>query len=153
MGAGYTELFFFDEATAMAAGHRPCFECRRAEAMAFAEAWARGRARTGLGAVHARPRAAEIDAVLHAERIDRTKASGRGKRVTPVRLEDLPPGAMAAFWGYSWLVTDDHLLQWSFDGYVRALRRFDGPAELLTPPSMVAALRAGYRPQVASDLF
>src|SRR5713101_3088602 len=78
-GAGYTELFFLDEPTALAAGHRPCFECRRRDAQAFAAAFARGRG--------AAPRAAEIDRVLHAERLD-----GRAKRQHRLAIDDLPDG-------------------------------------------------------------
>ena len=79
----WTELFFLDEATALAAAHRPCFECRRADAKAFRAAWARGNSST-------LPRAKAMDAVLHAERL-----SGRAKRLHPVD-QDLPDGAMVA---------------------------------------------------------
>jgi hypothetical protein len=75
-GRSYTELFFLDEPTALAAGHRPCFECRRADAKAFAAAFARGH---GSGAV---PRAPEIDRVLHAERLDGRAKAGIGCRST-----------------------------------------------------------------------
>jgi hypothetical protein len=84
-GDGYTELFFLDEATALAAGHRPCFECRRGEAKAFAEFWRRA---FGLSA---RLRAADMDRVLHAERLD-----GRNKRLHRSRIDDLPDGALVA---------------------------------------------------------
>lgn len=136
----WTELFFLDEATALAAGHRPCFECRRAAAKAFAEASAIGN-RTPL------PRAAEMDAVLHAERID-----GRGKRLhaLPNAPEDLPDGAMLAAGEASYLVHNGRLLQWSFAGYAPA----DVPAgtlSLITPPSTVAALRGGYQPGLHSS--
>src|SRR6266581_6311615 len=82
-GHGYTELFFLDEPTALAAGHRPCFECRRRDALAFAASWAAAR--------HAPvpPRAAEMDRVLHAERLD-----GRGKRRHPLPIDELPDGTM-----------------------------------------------------------
>src|SRR5437868_4891092 len=84
-GRYYTELFFLDEPTALAAGHRPCFECRRKDAEAFAAAWARAR---HLGSA---PRAHEMDLVLHPERLD-----GRAKRRHRFALDALPDGAMMA---------------------------------------------------------
>src|SRR5206468_7099731 len=86
-GRGYTELFFLDEVTALAAGHRPCFECRRADAKAFAEFWAVGNG----GAI---PHAPEMDIVLQSERLD-----GRAKRMHDMPIEDLPDGAMLALAG------------------------------------------------------
>src|SRR5712692_8549851 len=107
-GAGYTELFFLDEPTALSAGHRPCFECRRADAKEFAAAWARG---NRLGAS---PRAAEMDAVLHTQRLD-----GRAKRRHGVALDDLPDGAMVAMpqGDGAFAVRGDALLPWTASGY------------------------------------
>ena len=84
-GRYYTELFFLDEATALAAGHRPCFECRRKDAETFAETWRQA------FRLRARPRAAEMDERLHAERLD-----GRSKRLHRREIEDLPDGAFVA---------------------------------------------------------
>lgn len=148
MGRGYTELFFLDETTALAAGHRPCFECRRADALAFAQAWALAK---GL---ERPPKAGEMDATLHAERLAR-----RGRRrlrrgaITPVR--DAPAGAMLLLWGGVWLATEHYLLRWSFRGYRHAVERrgVDEKAFMLTPPSIVAALRAGYRPHADTLLI
>jgi hypothetical protein len=130
----WTELFFLDEATAFAAGHRPCFYCRREDANAFRAAWEAG---NGV----ARIRATEIDAILHAERRD-----GRGKRLHPLpsAVADLPDGTMVAEKAASYLIVQGKALQWSFAGY----RKVEHPlhdAVLLTPPSIVRALRAGYR--------
>lgn len=166
MGASYTELFFLDEATALAAGHRPCFECRRADAIAFAHAFAAGREEQtpagggGFGANGADPgsrwplRAREIDAVLHKERIDRASGDGRGQRRWRAPLSELPFGAMALLWGAPWLLLDEFMFRWRFDGYDLVLRRpqsgADASAEVLTPPSIVRALRAGYRPNVGA---
>lgn len=150
MEQGYTELFFLDEATALAAGHRPCFECRRGAALAFAAAWAEAR---GMAAP---PRAAEMDAVLHEERLTQRTKFGRQKRKTPILIGDAPPGVMIELWGAAWLATPDFLLQWSFAGYAQALERrglADERALLLTPPSIAAALRAGYRPWAATALL
>jgi hypothetical protein len=132
---GYTELFFADEATALAAGHRPCFECRRADAVAFAAAW--GRAKSGIA-----PRAPEMDAVLHAERL-----TGAGtKRLHAMPFAVLPDGVMVLRGDAPWLVLADRLLPWSFTGYGAPVARpSSGDANLLTPPSIVAAIRAGYR--------
>jgi len=135
MGPGsWTALFFLDEATALAAGHRPCFECRRGDAEAFRRAWAVGRA-TPL------PRAPDIDAILHAERL-----LGRGKRLHPIEgsVGDLPDGAMIAGGGDAFLAAPGGIFRWSPGGYAPAEAPPD--ARLLTPPSTLAALRSGYRP-------
>jgi hypothetical protein len=136
-GKGYTELFFLDEVTALAAGHRPCFECRRQEAEAFAECWREAlRCRT-------RPRAAEMDAVLHRERLD-----GRAKRRHRVALADLPDGAVIVREGEAWAVRRRVLLRWAPAGYDRRLPRpRGGTADALTPPAILAVLAAGFAPQ------
>ncbi len=139
-GAGYTELFFLDEPTALAAGHRPCFECRRDDARAFADAFARGR---GLPSA---PRAAEMDRQLHAERLD-----GRRKRRHAMPIDSLPDGAfltLAAEPAMACAVRGDRLLAWTPSGY-RASRPRPSRivVDVLTPPAVVAALSAGYRPQ------
>jgi hypothetical protein len=131
MGAGYTELFFLDEATALAAGHRPCFECRRADAHAFAAAWARA---SGTPP----PTAAAMDRALHAERLAPPRT---------VSFAELPPAAIFAEGGGVFLRTAAGALAWSFAGY-RPARAFapDEPVSALTPPSVRAVLAAGYRP-------
>src|ERR1700761_39478 len=131
----WTELFFLDEATAFAAGHRPCFYCRRDDANRFRAAWEEGNGVADL-------LAPEMDAVLHRERLDR-----RRKRLhaLPMRLEKLPDGTMVAAGEASYLMVDGKALQWSFAGY----REPSVPlkdAMLLTPPSTVRAFGAGYRP-------
>ena len=130
----WTELFFLDEATALAAGHRPCFFCRRADALRFQAAWCDG---NGI----ATARATEIDAVLHAERLD-----GRSKRRHPLpcAIDDLPDGAMIALGDEAYVITQGQALRWSFDGYDTASSVL-ATATLLTPPSTLKALRAGYR--------
>jgi hypothetical protein len=130
----WTELFFLDEATAFAAGHRPCFYCRRDDANAFRAAWERGNGRSGV-------RAPEMDAVLHRERLD-----GRNKRLhdLPTPLDALPDGAMVQADDQSYLITQGRALLWSFEGYSDAQHVTN--AILITPPSTVRALAAGYRP-------
>ncbi|MBR0753995.1 hypothetical protein JQ604_17565 [Bradyrhizobium jicamae] len=130
----WTELFFLDEATAFAAGHRPCFFCRREDAKRFRAAWEEGNGVSGISAK-------AMDAVLHAERLDRGK-----KRLhpLPMPMQELPDGAMVQADGESYLVTGGKTLRWSFDGYRRA--EVDGAALLLTPPSTVRTFQAGYRP-------
>jgi hypothetical protein len=138
-GRGYTELFFLDEPTALAAGHRPCFECRRADAKAFAAAFARGH---GSGAA---PRAPEMDRVLHAERLD-----GRAKRRHRVPIDGLPDGTfltLADEPGKVFAVRGARLLPWTSTGYgARRPRPRAITADVLTPPAIVAALASGYRP-------
>lgn len=133
----WTELFFLDEATALAAGHRPCFYCRRDDAQRFRAAWEKG---NGVSAI----RASEIDAVLHRERLDR----GR-KRLHPLSapLDALPDGAMVQAGAESFLILRGKALPCSFAGYGE--RRDDiGAALLLTPPSTLRAIAAGYQPKL-----
>ena len=132
----YTELFFLDEAVALAAGHRPCAECRHADYQAFRSAWA------AALALPAAPAADEIDRVLHTER-----RLAAGARVTyPAPLGDLPDGVFVVRDGECWLVCGGGLRRWTPGGYTDRIDRLDGLAAVLTPPSTVAAIRAGYRP-------
>src|SRR5450432_2510574 len=123
-GRSWTELFFLDEATAFAAGHRPCFFCRRDDANRFRAAWQRGNGLTGL-------LADDIDIVLHRERLDR-----RAKRLHPLPgpLEELPDGAMVQEATESYLILQGRALEWSPAGY-RAAPKVLQAAMLLTPPS------------------
>jgi hypothetical protein len=136
-GRYYTELFFLDEVTALAAGHRPCFECRRGDAIEFAARW-----RDAFGLTE-RPDADTMDLALHAERLD-----GRTKRTHRAILDDLPDGAMIAIDGEAYAVRGISLLHWTPEGYDRETARPRGMSvDLLTPPSTAAVLRAGYRPR------
>ncbi|MEK1891155.1 MAG: hypothetical protein AAAB35_27045 [Phyllobacterium sp.] len=132
----WTELFFLDEATALSAGHRPCFYCQRQRALAFQAAWAEGNGNflTAPG----------IDSVLHGERLDRSRRKARHAIEGPVR--GLPDGAMIASGDDAYLIKAGKTHLWSWQGYQPAEPR-DG-AMLLTPPSTVRALRAGYLPQM-----
>jgi hypothetical protein len=134
----WTALFFLDEATALAAGHRPCGYCRRTAHASFGEAWRRA---AGLAQA---PRAGEIDARLHAERVDpRT----RRQRTRPAQAGDLPDGAIARHNGACGLLAGGHFLPWTPRGYLAPVTLPPAtPVELLTPPSTVAAISAGYRP-------
>jgi hypothetical protein len=131
----WTELFFLDEATAFAAGHRPCFFCRREDANRFRAAWQEGNGAT------APLKALEIDVVLHGERLAQRK-----KRLHPltVELKRLPDGAMVQAGVESFLIVDGKALLWSPAGY-RSVDHAIGDAMLLTPPSTLRALIAGYR--------
>ncbi|MEA2879079.1 MAG: hypothetical protein QOF14_4275 [Hyphomicrobiales bacterium] len=131
----YTALFFLDEVTALAAGHRPCFECRRADAKAFAEKWAEAK---GIRV----PRAPDMDLVLQSERLN-----GREKRTHEIRIDDLPDGAVVALDGAAFAARGSHLLRWSENGYSERIPRSRGVANVLTPPSIVGVLAAGYQPQ------
>ncbi|MEO1264330.1 MAG: hypothetical protein AAFV26_01320, partial [Pseudomonadota bacterium] len=105
----YTELFFLDEATAFAAGHRPCFECRRADANRFAQLFAE----TGPGGAPSRARVADIDDVLHAERL----LPDGGKRVYSARLGDLPGGVIVRHGDGAALYDGSSVLPWATSGY------------------------------------
>jgi hypothetical protein len=134
-GRSWTELFFLDEAAAFSAGHRPCFFCRRDDALKFRAAWELG---NGVADVLAR----DIDAILHRERLDR-----RRKRLhaLPMPLEKLPEGTMVSSGEASYLIVRGTPLLWSSAGY-RAASHSVKDAMLLTPPSTVRAFGAGYRP-------
>ena len=135
-GESYTELFFLDEVTSLSAGHRPCYECRRHDAHAFADAVARS---CGMDR---RPTAAELDRRLHSERLE-----GRAKRLHPHPFAALPDGAMLVQEGGFYAVQGSHLLRWSPNGYTHSLPRpTHGTAQTLTPPTALAALAAGFRP-------
>jgi hypothetical protein len=137
----YTELFFLDEATALAAGHRPCFECRRADALAFAKAWAHGHGMAELIT------AGEMDRVLHRERL----LEDGGKRTSSTKVEDLPDGVIVreGETGQPHLVLAGNLHAWSFEGYGPPRAGCcQGLIQALTPPSIIAALKSGYRASV-----
>jgi hypothetical protein len=134
-GESYTELFFLDEVTALAAGHRPCFECRRADAEAFRSAFGQG----------ARPSAPSMDAVLHRERLENGV-----KRLWDAPIDSLPDGAMIARDRSAYALRGDALLPWSFAGYgAPEPRPRAGLARVVTPPSVVRALAVGYAPRWA----
>jgi hypothetical protein len=138
----YTELFFLDEATALAAGHRPCAECQRQRFNEFRAVWARANADL---AGSARPLATTLDGFLHQERID-----ANGRKITYLdRLSALPDGSFVQRSGddTAWLVLADQLLAWSVFGYTQRMPR---PADesivaVLTPRSIVRTLAAGYQ--------
>jgi len=138
-------LFFLDEATALAAGHRPCAECQHARFLAFCNAW--GLAQRD-GETSARPTAQGIDDRLHAERV----APDRFKRSFVALLDGLPDGVFVTVpvWGdKAYLVRGGYLLAWSPGGYdERRGRPKRAEVKVLTPPSTVAAIRAGYAPHV-----
>jgi hypothetical protein len=139
----YTELFFLDEATALAAGHRPCFECRRRDAEHFAALWGQMRGWP------APARAPEMDLALHAERV-----GAQGRKITyRAQLAALPEGTFVRLpddsTARSYLIERSCLLPWSPAGYgppQPAPKRRD--VEVLTPRSIVAVLSAGYRPML-----
>jgi hypothetical protein len=141
----YTELFFLDEATALAAGHRPCAECRHARFLDFCAAWAAVGRKSSRSK---RPTADEIDRRLHYERI----APDRTKRSYSAKLAALPDGVFVRRSNCSedaCLVWGGKLLAWSAGGYVRTfVRPRNTTVEVLTPASTVAAIQAGYIPEV-----
>ncbi|WP_103761503.1 hypothetical protein [Roseovarius confluentis] len=131
----YTELFFLDEPTALAAGHRPCGECRRPEFKRFVLLF---HAANGTATL------AEIDRLMHRDRVTRTRAQVRHTAV----LETLPDGAFILHDDAPHLVWGDRLLRYTPGGYTAALPRTTRPATVLTRASTVATLAAGYRPSL-----
>jgi len=141
----YTELFFLDEATGLAAGHRPCAECRHGRFVAFRDAWTAGNPNlVGSG----RATADVLDAQLHAERL----GPDRSKRLFRANHEELPDGVFVMGKGGGedvCLLWERQLLAWSPDGYRRRLARPGAEeVQVLTPRSTVAAIRQGYVPEV-----
>ena len=133
----WTELFFLDEATALAAGHRPCAECRREDYRRWQAAW------PGEDA-----HADAMDLVLHADRLD-----GRAKRTYDARLGELPDGVMVERGGAAFLVAGGALHAWTAAGYGAAEAAApDGRVRVLTPRSTVATIARGYAVAVHSSL-
>jgi hypothetical protein len=126
----FTELFFLDEATAFAAGHRPCALCRREDYDRFLE-------------LVAASGADEIDDRLHRERL-----AGTGRRLRPAMAHELPDGAFVLRDGEPWLVLGAQLLRWTPSGYTTGVPRSDRPVETITPASLLAVLHAGWQPVV-----
>ena len=134
----FTELFFLDEVTALAAGHRPCAECRRADYERLTEVWA---------TLHPHQRGADaIDAQLHLERL----APGtRERRYHDATLDELPDGAFALHHRSPCLVLGSELLRWSPAGYLTRLPRPGSErVAVITPPSLLSLLRTGWTPLV-----
>jgi hypothetical protein len=133
-GRYYTELFFLDEVTAFAAGHRPCFECRRRDAEHFARLFADSPARASAGA---------MDDVLNRERLN-----GKTKRLHRAAIDRLPDGAMIAVGGEAFALRGTTMLPWTPEGYGVPRPRPRGiDVDVLTPPSILAVLRRGYAPR------
>jgi hypothetical protein len=129
----YSELFFLDEATAFAAGHRPCAECNRARFNELRQAWAPG------------TRAGDIDRALHEERFVRTYEAA---------LHDLPDAVMVERDGSAHLILGGALLPWSFAGYGAPVdSRADTRVSVITPRSMVRAIAHGFKPQIHPSAY
>jgi hypothetical protein len=139
----WTELFFLDEVTAFAAGHRPCAYCRRARFVEFKTVWL---AANPAVLSSATPRIAEIDTILHAERTRR----GGGKVTYEEELHALPDGAMIELDAIAYVVWRQQLLQWSFEGYSRSEVPWSPKrtAHVLTPTSIVRMFCHGFRPGI-----
>ena len=135
----FTELFFLDEATAFAAGHRPCAECRREDYDRFSAGWRR---------LHDESGADVIDARLHDERID---SATRERRLHAVAFDELPDGVLVLHGDTPKLVMGNALRPWSLSGYGLPESRPSGTATLITPPSLVDVLRAGWHASGADD--
>jgi hypothetical protein len=134
----YTELFFLDEVTALAAGHRPCAECRREDYDRLVAVW-RDLHPGQVGAD-------AIDAQLHAERLE---PASRERRFHRASIGELPDGAFLLEDGEPWLVLGADLWSWAPAGYLeRRPRRAAGEAFVITPPSLLTLLHSGWSPLV-----
>lgn len=141
----YTELFFVDEATAFAAGHRPCMECRRPDAKRFIEAWSKAHLPAGeiLKTID------HVDQIAHRERID---VNSRRQKTSRIELSTLPDGVFVTLDDAPHtplLLWDGRLYEWTFGGYTNARKSpANQPVTLLTPQSYAVAFSAGYVPGV-----
>ncbi len=136
MQRGFTELFFLDEVTALAAGHRPCFECRRRDAVRFASAW-----REGFDLKHS-PKVAEMDARLHEERVNRADKS---KRTSIRKWQDVPHGAIVEYGGKLIANYGGNALLWSSSGYTQT-QQPKQICNMLTPPAIADLILSQYEP-------
>jgi len=145
--AGWTELFFLDEVTALAAGHRPCFTCRREAAKEYAAAFGEAFGVT-------KPTVQMMDARLHGERLAsaahrRQQILGTRPRMTAREMAALPDGAMIANGEHAYAFRGGKVLRWSFEGYGDAIDLSSIDSEthrVLTPATTVAVLAAGFEP-------
>ncbi len=139
----WTELFFLDEVTALAAGHRPCFECRRADANLFKAAWLKGNPTYGY---HIKTPIGKIDEVLQSERID----ANLRKVTFNAAVKELPNGTFIAMNKEAYLFVNGLIYQWSPNGYLAGKELEDATVvEVLTPKSIVNTLKAGYLPHLS----
>jgi hypothetical protein len=133
----FTELFFLDEATAFAAGHRPCALCRNEDYRRFVAIWHELHPGDERGAD-------ALDARLHRERVTSGVSGGHAQRHFEASFETLPDGAFVAVEGAPFLVFGTQLLAWTPSGYGSIVPRARGTATVLTPPSLVEVLRSGW---------
>ena len=139
----YTELFFLDEATSFAAGHRPCFECRRADYQKFKSLWLKGNPEYGFDE---KTPVKKIDDIIHLERIDRNKTD----LVFEQKNDSIPNGSFVLYEKNPYLVFDKQIYLWTPFGYnnpisIPAISKLT----MLTPKSLISTFRAGYEPQIA----
>jgi hypothetical protein len=144
----YTSLFFLDEATALAAGHRPCAECQRTRSTTFRAYWAAANPELAGGGA---PSVDTIDTVLHRERIsDHHYQRDKVKLTYTEQLETLPDGVFVVLESRDtpYLVRGDALHPWSFVGYSAPIARPNATVQVLTPRSIVRAIAAGLTPGI-----
>jgi len=139
----YTELFFLDEATAFAAGHRPCFECRREDYNKFKTAWLRGNTQYKFSE---KTSISEIDKILQKERMNKDGF----KKTFEEKNSIIPDGTFIAIENEPYLVFNKHIYLWTPFGYTKKIALSpNGKSTVLTPKSTVNTFKASYRPQVS----
>ena len=141
----YTELFFLDEATAFAAGHRPCAECRRERYLEFKDYWVRANLNQSLETV----KASEISRIMHKERIKKKE-----KLTFSANLKELPSGSVFSQSGSAYLKFTNRIHLWSFEGY-RSVDDLSLPdkVDVLTPKSVVRAFKLGFKPEIHDSVY
>lgn len=140
----YTKLFFLDEATALAAGHRPCWECLRPQFYKFKTAWFKGNSYRNLGD---KETVAVMDGELDKERINKDRT---GKGTFTTNLGNLHDGVMVRRDNQSWLIWQGSLWMWAPGGYGQPSSIApDIEVDVLTPRSTCNAIKEGYVPDVA----
>ncbi len=148
----YTELFFLDEATALAAGHRPCFECQRERANAFRAAWQAGNHPSHTDTA---VKVADMDNVLHEERLTSARLlKDKKKRMFTAVLNQLPEGTLVEIAARPYLIWQEKLFLWTPGGYSPTILPVNAkPVQVLTPASTVNALANGYVPIIHETLL
>ncbi|WP_316826996.1 hypothetical protein [Pedobacter miscanthi] len=142
----WTELFFFDEATAFSAGHRPCFQCRYEDHQRFKTYWLKGNPEYGFDL---KTPVAEIDNILHQERMNTHKT----KVTYQEKFTDLPDGTFVIIQDQPYLLKNSQLHLWTPAGYNKGILLPDlHQVKVLTPKSIVNMFRAGYVPQMGISI-
>ncbi len=141
----YTELFFLDEATAFAAGHRPCCECRRERYIEFKDFWVRANLKKQVDNV----KVSVINKIMHKDRI-----SKRVKTTYKANINELPDSTIFSNKNSAYMIFKNKIYLWSFEGYCLQSRiNLPDEVDVLTPKSIVNAFDLGFKPGIHESVI